>query len=211
MDETLTSVLESQTTTPVQDDTVLVAMRLAERVHREHDHFRKAPCGEDRPAYFLHLTEVAWMLKDAGMSDDIVAAGFLHDVIEDCGYTREQLARELGNEYIADLVEWVSEPEKGNGWETRNRAYLERMQHAPPEARALSCADKTSNLNDMLRLLNRGYALDEFMSRGKTQQIEKFERLDEVFRGHVPDALYFRFSEARQLLKAHPGNRRCMQ
>ncbi len=42
-------------------DLVLDAMRLAERAHRLRNHFRKAPEGEDRPAYFLHLAEVAWM------------------------------------------------------------------------------------------------------------------------------------------------------
>ncbi len=68
---------------------VLDAMRLAERAHRtrpEGPHTRKAPDGEDRPAYFIHLAEVGWMLQDAGLDPETVAAGYLHDIIEDCGY-----------------------------------------------------------------------------------------------------------------------------
>jgi len=72
------------------DDLVLRAMRLAERAHRENNHFRKAPDGLDRPAYFLHLAEVAWILQEGGLPDEVVAAGYLHDTLEDCGYTQQQ-------------------------------------------------------------------------------------------------------------------------
>ena len=92
------------------EDLVLESMRLAERAHRPQR--RKAPEGQDRPAYFLHLAEVAWMLQDADMEGDVVAAGYLHDMIEDCGYTQEQLAEETGNPRVSELVDLVSEPEK---------------------------------------------------------------------------------------------------
>jgi hypothetical protein len=55
-------------------DIVLDAMRLAERAHRLRNHLRKAPEGEDRPAYFLHLAEVAWMLQETGLDREVVAA-----------------------------------------------------------------------------------------------------------------------------------------
>ena len=91
---------------------VLDAMRLAERAHRTREqgpHHRKAPEGEDRPAYFIHLAEVGWMLQEAGMDAETVAAGYLHDVIEDCGYSQERLAQEIGNPWVAEIVKWVSE------------------------------------------------------------------------------------------------------
>jgi (p)ppGpp synthase/HD superfamily hydrolase len=44
------------------------------------------------------------MLQQAGLADEVVAAGYLHDMLEDCGYTRDQLAEEVGNERVADLV-----------------------------------------------------------------------------------------------------------
>lgn len=201
MGKTLTSALGSPSAVPAGDDIVLVAMRLAERAHREINHFRKAPGGEDRPAYFLHLAEVAWMLKDAGMSDEIVAAGYLHDMIEDCGYTRDQLTEALGNNYVAELVERVSEPDKENSWEDRNQAYLEGLQGAPDGVLALSCADKTSNIMDMIRMLEKGYHLDDFMSRGIDQQVKKFNALSELFAGKVPGPLYQKFHIAFSRLK----------
>jgi len=132
----------------------------------------------------------------------VVAAGYLHDMIEDCGYTQEQLAEETGNPRVAELVQWVSEPEKDRSWEERNGVYLERMREAPMEVLALSCADKTSNLRDMLRLIDRGYELDRFLSVGKEKQVAKFEGLDELYSGIVPENIHNRYSTALHRLKS---------
>lgn len=118
------------------DDLVLRAMRLAEAAHRKRPdgpHLRKAPEGEDRPPYFIHLAEVAWMLQDAGMDEETVAAGYLHDVIEGCGYTDAQLAADIGNERVAALVALSPRGRRvrfrgrsataftGSGWRGRHR------------------------------------------------------------------------------------------
>lgn len=189
-------------------DIVLDAMRLAERAHRQRNHFRKAPDGEDRPAYFLHLAEVAWLLQESGLDHETVAAGFLHDIMEDCGYTRTRLAQEIGSMRIADLVVWVSEPDKGHSWETRNADYLRRMPHAPPEALAISCADKTSNLRDMNRLLTKGHATHTFTSRDYPTQRAKFEALDLVYRDSVPQPLYAHFTAAADAFRRHESSGR---
>jgi len=183
----------------MNSDLVLRAMALAERAHRGHE--RKAPEDEYRPAYFLRLAEVGWMLQEAGMNDEVVAAGFLHDVMEDCDYSWPQLACEMENDRVADLVQWVSEPEKGRAWEERNLSYRQRMAEAPAEALAISCADKISNLRALLGLMAKGHSVDSFLSRGYGAQLEKFEALNEIFHGRVPERLYKRFSEALWKLK----------
>lgn len=184
---------------------VLDAMRLAERAHRtrpEGPHHRKAPEGEDRPAYFIHLAEVGWMLQDAGLDAETVAAGYLHDVIEDCGYTQDQLANEFGNAKVAEIVKWVSEGKfDANGqkqtWEARNQSYLQRLKTAPDNVRALSCADKTSNMRDMNRLLDKGHPPSAFTKQDHATQLNKFQSLYEhVFDGHVPTQLAGRYQAA---------------
>lgn len=185
---------------------VLDAMRLAERAHRTREqgpHHRKAPDGEDRPAYFIHLAEVAWMLQDAGLDPETVAAGFLHDIIEDCGYSQEQLAQEIGNANVAEIVKWVSEdklhPVTGEkqSWEARNTSYLERLKTSPGNVRALSCADKTSNMRDMNRLLAKGHATSAFTKQDHSTQLNKFESLyNRIFEGHVPEKLAARYQAA---------------
>ena len=66
----------------MNSDLVLRAMALAERVHRGHE--RKAPENEYRPAYFLHLAEVGWMLQEAGMDDEVVASSLASECHNTC-------------------------------------------------------------------------------------------------------------------------------
>jgi (p)ppGpp synthase/HD superfamily hydrolase len=191
---------------PHQNDLVLRAIRLAEHAHRNRPqgpHYRKAPEGQDRPYYFVHLAEVAWMLSDARCRHVLVAAGYLHDIIEDCGYTGDQLEAEIGNRAVRELVEWVTEPSCAAGpdskkppWETRNKNYLDNIRKAPVEALTLSCADKTSNIREMCYWLEKGYRVDEFTSREHAVQLAKFEALDEVFRRKVVEKIYSRFHKA---------------
>lgn len=186
-------------------DLVLNAMRLAEYAHRRREHFRKAPPGEDRPAYFIHLAEVAWMLQEAGLPDEVVAAGYLHDLVEDCGWTPGSLARETGSERVAELVRLVSEPDRSHTWEQRNRSYFDRVRQADDDVLALSCADKTSNLRDMNRLAGKGYPPEAFTSRGRGAQLAKYRALGGVYTGRVPPVLYERFERALAEFEAASG------
>lgn len=199
---------------PTSPDTlVLDAMRLAERAHRtrpEGPHTRKAPEGEDRPAYFIHLAEVAWMLQDAGLDPETVAAGYLHDIIEDCGYTKGQLAKELGNAQVAAIVDWVTEIKldnqsgKEHSWEVRNQEYLDRLKTAPDNVRALSCADKASNMRDMNRLLAKGYPTSVFTQQDHATQLHKFASLySQIFSDRVPAVLAARYLAALEEFRGY--------
>jgi guanosine-3',5'-bis(diphosphate) 3'-pyrophosphohydrolase len=57
--------------------------------------------------YIVHLTNVAYILATLRVGPRTIAAGFLHDVIEDCGVTKEELAAEFDEE-IAEMVEAVT-------------------------------------------------------------------------------------------------------
>lgn len=57
--------------------------------------------------YLVHVMHVAHILAKLSMSPITIAAGFLHDVIEDCGVTKEELAKEF-NDDIAQIVESVT-------------------------------------------------------------------------------------------------------
>jgi (p)ppGpp synthase/HD superfamily hydrolase len=198
--------MEKRMTNAPQNDLVLRAIRIAEHAHRNRSqgpHYRKAPKGKDRrPYYFVHLAEVAWMLSDAGRSHELVAAGFLHDIIEDCQYTGDQLEEEIGNKRVRDLVEWVTEVDrvgpdgKKPPWEVRNKNYLENIKKAPVEALTLSCADKTSNIREMCYWIEKGYRTEDFTSRDHKTQLRKFETLDEVFLGKVVGVVYDRFTRS---------------
>ncbi len=57
--------------------------------------------------YVIHLINVAYILATLKVGPATIAAGFLHDVIEDCGISHDELAADFNTE-IADLVEAVT-------------------------------------------------------------------------------------------------------
>jgi len=57
--------------------------------------------------YFVHVISVAYELAKLKVGPKTIAAGFLHDVIEDCGVTKEEFIQEF-DEDIYSLVEAVT-------------------------------------------------------------------------------------------------------
>ncbi len=80
------------------------AYALAERAHFGQSRDSGIP-------YIQHPLSVALLLADIGMGPDTVAAGLLHDVVEDTGIELEQLA-EMFNDDIAALVDGVTKLEQ---------------------------------------------------------------------------------------------------
>ena len=87
-----------------QSEMILRAFSLAKEAH--NGQFRLS--GEP---YIIHPCHVANILIDLGMDWESVAAGFLHDVLEDTEVTRESLT-EIFGEGVVSLVEGVTKLNK---------------------------------------------------------------------------------------------------
>lgn len=57
--------------------------------------------------YFVHVLNVAYELSKLKVDPNTICAGLLHDVIEDCGVTKEEMIEEF-NEEIYEIVEAVT-------------------------------------------------------------------------------------------------------
>jgi (p)ppGpp synthase/HD superfamily hydrolase len=135
---------------------------------------RKYP-GTEVP-YVSHLMGVAVILARHGFDDEVVAAGALHDVIEDCSIQRDELARRFG-ERVAELVSQSSEPDRTLPWEERKKRYIELFPAKPWEAQAITLADKIDNLRSIL-LAQRDHGDPwPMFKRGRDLQIERFDAL----------------------------------
>ena len=103
---------------------------------------------KDGRPYIYHPVEVAMDLARSGADDTLIAAGYLHDTIEDAFITREQLEAAFNKE-IADLVDRDSE-DKTKSWEERKQTMLDELRKPGDRSRKmLMCADKLSNLRSI--------------------------------------------------------------
>ena len=96
--------------------------------------------------YIVHPAEVVSIVQTVPHTEAMLAAAWLHDVVEDTGVTIETERAEFGTA-VADLVSWltdVSRPEQGN---RAHRKALDRAHTAaaPAEAQTIKCADMISN------------------------------------------------------------------
>jgi (p)ppGpp synthase/HD superfamily hydrolase len=101
--------------------------------------------------YIVHPAEVAKIVRDAGGSEAMIAAAWLHDTVEDTGVTIETIRAEFGVE-VAELVGWltdVSRPEHGN---RAHRKALDRAHSAaaPAEAQTVKLADLIANTRSIM-------------------------------------------------------------
>jgi GTP diphosphokinase / guanosine-3',5'-bis(diphosphate) 3'-diphosphatase len=94
----ITSLMQN----PTKDDLVLVqkAYNFAQKAHEGHKRFSGEP-------YFTHCFATAKNLAELGLDATTIAAGFLHDTIEDVGVNREKIEKEFGKE-IGFIVEGVT-------------------------------------------------------------------------------------------------------
>ena len=103
--------------------------------------------------YIVHPAEVASIVACVpGATPDMVAAAWLHDVVEDTGCTITDIHLSFGPE-IAALVHWltdVSEPHDGN---RAARKAIDRAHTAlaPAEAQTIKLADLISNSRSIMQ------------------------------------------------------------
>jgi len=62
---------------------------------------------KDGQPYVVHVVSVAYILERLNFDSDTICAALLHDVIEDCGETKESIKQEFGD-VVAEVVDAVS-------------------------------------------------------------------------------------------------------
>jgi (p)ppGpp synthase/HD superfamily hydrolase len=115
-------------------------------VHRAVDQKRKYT----HAPYEEHLEEVAALVARFGGDENMVAAAWLHDTVEDTQVTPDVIAREFGADVaalVSDLTD-VSRPEDGNR-AARKAIDCAHSGKASPRAKTIKLADVCSNLSSV--------------------------------------------------------------
>ena len=140
------------------------AIEVAAKAHRN-----QVRRGTDIP-YITHPFAVGILLSQVDCSDEVIAAGILHDTVEDTAITLEFIQENFG-EKVASIVKGCSEPDKSLPWEERKNHTIESLETASMEVRLVVCSDKLHNIRTIASDYNKiGDEVWERFKRGKEKQ-----------------------------------------
>jgi (p)ppGpp synthase/HD superfamily hydrolase len=159
---------------------------------------RKYP-GVEVP-YVSHCAGVAVILARHGFDEEVVAAGALHDTVEDCEVTYEQLEQRFGAR-VAELVRSASEEDKSQPWEVRKARYLEHFRVKAWEAQAITLADKIDNFCSIEVCAGRYGDPWPMFKRGREAQLQRFEQLERALEPLAPHPLIEEYRRALAVLR----------
>jgi (p)ppGpp synthase/HD superfamily hydrolase len=160
----------------------------------------------DGAPFILHPLEVAHLLRGRDYPDAVIAAGVLHDVIEDTDVRSGELLERFGEE-VTELVVSVSEPPGGGSYAERKLRLRERVAAASADAAAVFAADKVAKAREFrLQLVRSGD--DAVIDADKLDHYWACLALLEDRLGHVPLVRQLRF-ELEALALLPPGFTGC--
>lgn len=161
--------------------------RALEYAAAKHDgQYRKHPV--IKIPYIAHPALVGLTLSRLGYADEVVAAGFLHDVVEDCGVALDEI-RAAFSPRVADLVDQVSEPGKNLSWYARKGAYRKKMKTADLEAVAIAAADHLHNLQSLNAAFDVNPKSVNIFGASLKEKLDNEGKLVEIFKRRLPGTL----------------------
>jgi (p)ppGpp synthase/HD superfamily hydrolase len=137
----------------------------------------------DSVPFVTHPVEVACLLHEAGYPDEVVAAGVLHDVLEDTEVERSELEERFGAS-VADLVAAVSDDPSIDDAAERKAALRAQVAGSTEHAQAVFAADKISKARELRA--RQGHSRFDRGDRAKVDHYEaSLELLSDAMPGHV--------------------------
>ncbi len=120
--------------------------------------------------YIVHPVSVGFLLQSIGCDEEVIAAGILHDTVEDTNTELDDIEYEFG-ESVASLVLSVSEPDKTLTWEERKTHTIESLKQANEDTLVITLADKIHNLRTLFfDWQQNGEEVWEKFNRGREKQ-----------------------------------------
>jgi hypothetical protein len=163
-------------------DLVERARAHAVEAHRRINHTRKYT----KEPYDTHLRAVAEIVEQVGGDEEMIAAAWLHDVVEDTEATIDDVERDFGAQVaalVADLTD-VSRPSDGP---RAKRKEIDRQHTAKASARAktIKLADLLHNTESICKhdlgfarvYVKEARLLQEVLREGDARLFEKLDRV----------------------------------
>ncbi len=137
-------------------------------ISKAYDFAKKAHSGQLRKSgepYFIHLTEVAYMLAELRSDTTTIVAALLHDVLEDTSVKPETIKREFGNE-VFEIVEAVTKIQ---------RIKFEKSENVAENIRKVVLATAKDFRVILLKLVDRLHNMRtlRFLDENRQKEISK--------------------------------------
>ena len=126
-------------------------IRLLQQAYEIAEQFHRGQTRKSGDPYITHPLAVAHILAELGMDTTTLAAGLLHDTVEDTGYTLEQLGADFGGE-VAHLVDGVTKIDKVHLGDAAEAETIRKMIVAmarDPRVLVIKLADRLHNMRTL--------------------------------------------------------------
>lgn len=159
------------------------ALEFAYRVHQVDQ--KQSRKGKQVP-YLFHVLAVANILERTGANETVVAAGILHDTIEDSNpkkpVTREMLQKEFGPN-IARIVNDLSEQDTELPWMERKMRALSQVAEMDEDSLLVKSADVLHNITDQIDdYIMKGEEIFANFNAPKDAQLTRYRLLIEAIK-----------------------------
>ena len=102
--------------------------------------------------YIVHPAEVVSILQTVNHTEEMLAAAWMHDVVEDTGVPLEVIWGEFGS-VVASYVHWLTNRSKAEDGNRAKRKEIDReyIRNAPAEVKTIKLADLISNCSSIMQ------------------------------------------------------------
>lgn len=126
--------------------------------------------GVDKPI-IIHLVSVGNILEEYGYDSNLVAAGYLHDVLEDTKNTKFDLEKEFNNDIVSLVLDASSV--KRLSEEERKKNEFEKIKDLPLRSKLIICADIINNLEDLILTFEKN-GIKDFSKFNRSEEYQKW-------------------------------------
>jgi GTP diphosphokinase / guanosine-3',5'-bis(diphosphate) 3'-diphosphatase len=137
----MASQVSTRLESAADSDLATTALRFARRVHLGQ---HRKQTGEQ---FVEHPIAVARLLSDAGYDSGLLAAAYLHDVVEKTDVELDEIRERFGPA-VADLVDSLTENPAIQGYVERKRTLRGRILEAGRDPVVIYAADRVANMRD---------------------------------------------------------------
>ena len=154
------------------------AIRFAIKIHELDTKTKRK--GTEIP-YITHPLSVAIILARSTDNDEIIAAGVLHDTIEDCepyGSVTKELLEAMFSKDVARMVNDVTEQDKSLPWAERKAATFAHIKDMKQDSLLVKTADVVQNLSELLNdIETHGVNVFKRFNAPKDATIDRYKKL----------------------------------